>query len=885
MPDWRRYALVLVPALVAGLPLAAAEPASSPADKTLRFESDVVPILRAYCWKCHGCEGRAADLDMRSLPLLMAGGKSGPAIEPGSAAQSRLIAKLEAGSMPPRGELKPTAEHLATLRAWLDHGAAADYQGGLLSPEEAPTITADDRQWWAFRKPVRGSLPEVHHRERLSSPIDAFLVSQLEQRGLAYSPEASPTVLVRRVHLDLIGLPPEPAEVQAFLADLSPDAYERLVDRLLASPHFGERWGRHWLDAAGYVDTIGTDNDATIIEERERIWKYRDYVVRSLNADKPLDRFLLEQIAGDELADWRSAEELTPEIEEQLVATGFLRQAADVTYAPELNTADIRHQVLFDTVQIFSSNVLGLSLHCAQCHTHKFDPLGHADYYRLAAIFAPAYDPQRWKHSKERFLADVSPRQQKEIDEHNAAVDRQVAALQQEVAAAREPFRLKLFEAKLATLPEAVRADTKAALETPAEKRSDVQKYLVEKLGPVVNVTPAEIDQALDEAARQKAAELNGRISALAGTKRSYDKIQALWDLNAPPPTYLYRRGDYQTPGPAVSPGVPAVLDDPDDPFILPTPEAGAPTSGYRTALARWVTRADHPLTARVFVNRAWQQLFGRGIVSTPDNFGLSGAEPTHPELLDWLAVEFVAPAGGQTGWNTKRLLRRMLESSAYRQASAAPAGGASAHSESIDPDNTLLWRMPLRRLESEIVRDSILAVSGALDPAAGGPPVPLKANPDGSVIIDLARQATPTSQFRRSLYVFSRRNYHLSELNVFDQPAVSHNCTRRLPTAVVLQSLSLLNSPFIAEQAERFAARVQHEAGDDESRQIAAAFQHALGRLPTNDERTAAEELLAKQKMRHRAQAGHDEVAASAAALKNLCHMLLNANEFLYAP
>jgi len=251
-------------------------------------------------------------------------------------------------------------------------------------------------------------------------------------------------------------------------------------------------------------------------------------------------------------------------------------------------------------------------------------------------------------------------------------------------------------------------------LETPAEKRSDVQKYLVEKLGPAVNVTPAEIDQVLDEAARQKTAELNSQINALSGTKRSYDKLQALWDLNGPPPTYLYRRGDYQTPGPLVVPGIPVVLDNPADPFILPAPAAGAATSGYRTALARWVTRPDHPLTARVFVNRAWQHLFGRGIVSTPDNFGLSGAAPTHPQLLDWLAVEFV-----DRGWSTKGLLRRMLESSAYRQASVAPDAAATG-GESIDPENTLLWRMPLRRLEAEIVRDSILAVSGALDPAQG---------------------------------------------------------------------------------------------------------------------------------------------------------------------
>jgi hypothetical protein len=825
---------------------------------------------------------------MRSLPLVLAGGKHGPAIERGNADKSLLIEKLAASVMPPADQLKPSAEHVATLRAWIDSGAHAAYEGGPLTAEEAPPVRDADRQSWTFHSPIRPAIPVVRDEGSLRGRIDAFLLEKLSDRGLSYSTPATPATLVRRLHLDLIGLPPHPSDVQAFEADQSPDAYERLVDRLLASPHYGERWGRHWLDAAGYVDTIGTDNDATIIEERERIWKYRDYVVRAYNSDKPFDRFLLEQIAGDELVDWRSAAEFTPEMRELLVATGFLRQAADVTYAPELNTADIRHQVLFDTVQILCSNVLGLSLHCAQCHTHKFDPLGHADYYRLAAFFAPAYDPQNWKHSKERFLADVSPRQQREIDTHNAAVDGEVAKLQQQIAAAREPFRLRVQETKLATLPEAVRADTKSALDTPAEKRTDVQKYLAEKLGPLVNVTPAEVDQALDAATKQQTAELNGRITTVTATKRSYDKIQALWDLEGPPPTYLLRRGDYHTPGAAVLPGVPAILDNPQHPFVLPLATSDSPTSGYRTALAQWLTRPDHPLTGRVFVNRVWQQLFGRGIVATPDNFGSSGIGPTHPALLDWLAMEFT-----EQGWSIKRLQRRMLESAAYRQSSAqqesppAAAGDAAPVSDpySIDPENKLLWRMPLRRLESEAVRDSILAVSGALDGSLGGPPVPLKANPDASVAIDTSRQATPTSQYRRSLYIFNRRNYHLSELNAFDQPTVAHNCTRRVQAAVVQQSLTLLNSPFIAAEAERFAERVRQQAGADQLAQIECAFRLALGRMPVSEELAAAQELLSKQSARLKEQVAGGTSPNDAATLVGLCQMLLNTNEFLYVP
>jgi hypothetical protein len=775
----------------------------------LHFEADVVPILRAYCWKCHGGEGRAAGLDMRSLPLLLAGGKSGPALQRGSADKSLLYQKLTSGQMPPGNALKPTKAHLATLRNWLNTGAAAKYEGGPLTRREAPPLKPKDRAWWAFRKPARPAVPSVRAQDRVRTPIDAFLLQRLEENGLSFSPDADRILLVRRVYQDLIGLPPSPQEVDAFLNDSSPDAYEKLVEQLLASPHYGERWGRHWLDAAGYVDTIATDNDAAIITEREGVWKYRDYVIRSYNQDKPFDRFLLEQLAGDELIDWRNAATFTPEIKELLIATGFLRQASDVTYAAELNTSDIRHQVLFDTVQIVASNVLGLTVHCAQCHSHKFDPISQADYYRLAAFFAPAYDPQNWKHSNERFLAAIPPRDREAIDAHNAEVDRKVAELKKQLAA------------------------------------------------PGLS------------------ASLNQQITALTASKRSYGKIQALWDLGPPPRTFLYRRGDYQMPGAEVRPTVPAVLDDPAQPFVLPVPPRGSPTNGYRTALARWLTRPEHPLTARVYVNRVWQHYFGQGIVATPDNFGASGARPSHPELLDWLAIEFAAK-----GWRIKHLHRLIVSSTAYRQSSVA-----SSLALSVDPENRLLGRMPLRRLESEIVRDRILAVSGALDPTPGGPPVPLKPNPDGSVEIDVAKLATATSQFRRSLYLFNRRNYQLTELGVFDQPIVAHNCTRRTSTAVVLQSLTMLNSPFVFSQAERLAERVKQSAGSDAERRIETAFRLCLCRWPDREERSASRELLRRQALRYQQQRKAMPGPAADAALVNLCQMLLNTNEFLYVP
>ncbi|MEX2287118.1 MAG: PSD1 and planctomycete cytochrome C domain-containing protein [Planctomycetaceae bacterium] len=858
------------PALIASDKTAeSAKPASAPV-----FEDDIVPILKAYCWRCHGGEGRQANLDMRTFALLSKGSKSGAVVAPGSAETSPLFQKMAAGKMPPGDLLKPTSEHIALVKKWIDAGAATRDEAGPLAADEDPPLTEENRRWWAFQKPVRQPVPQVQHAERVGNPIDAFLLGRLEEKGLSFSPEADRATLIRRVYFDLTGLPPQPDEIDAFLADDSADAYARLIDRLLSSPHYGERWGRHWLDAAGYVDTMGSDNDAAIIDERPGIWKYRDYVIRAFNDDKPYDRFLLEQLAGDELVDWRNAKEFTPEIIELLTATGFLRQAADVTFAPELNTADIRHQVLYDTVQIFSANVLGLTVHCAQCHTHKFDPISHADYYRLMGVFAGGYDVQNWQTSKLRCVPDVAPARKSEIDAHNADVDKQVASLKEQMAVVRRPFEAKLAAAKLQSLPEAIRADVKTAVDTPAEKRSEVQKYLAEKLGSLLVVSPQEVDQSFDGTAKQQTAELNQRIGTLENSKQSHGVIQAFWDAGSPPPTYLYRRGDFQTPGAPLTPGVLKVLDDPSRPFVLPQPPSQAVTSGYRTALARWLVQPDHPLTARVIVNRVWQQYFGRGIVAIPDNFGASGVKPTHPELLDWLATEFV-----RGGWSFKHLHRLILTSSAYRQVSREDGKSGLA----VDPENLLLWRMPLRRLESEAVRDRVLAVSGILEPTPGGPPVPLKSLPDGQTEIDVDKLPRAVDQYRRSVYLFARRNYQLTEMRVFDQPSVAHNCTRRGSSAVVLQSLTMLNGKFLFEQAERFAARVRQSASADGPGRIRQAFRIALGREVSPEELQLTQKLLDEQCARYAAESPSSPQAAADAALVDLCQMLLNTNEFLY--
>lgn len=866
--------LALLPA--AGVLADEASPASAPP----QFERDIHPLLKTYCWKCHGGEGYAAELDFRSLPLILKGGKNGQVLEPGSAEKSPLYAKLAAKEMPPGNALKPTAAHIATIKAWIDAGAPARYTGGPLTEDEAPPLTDDDRNWWAFRKPNCPEVPAVQHADRVRNSIDAFLLSRLEAKGLTFSPEADRATLLRRAYFDVIGLPPPTDEVDAFLSDDAPGAWERLVGRLLDSPHYGERWGRHWLDAAGYVDTNGADNDASIINLRESSWQYRDYVVRAFNSDKPYDRFLLEQIAGDELVDWRSAAKFTPEIKELLTATCFLRPAADDTGSPELNTADIRHRVLYDTLQTFSSNVLGLTLHCAQCHSHKFDPISQADYYRLAAIFAPAYNVQNWKAVNERFLPDVSPAEKLEIDRHNGEVERQVGELNKQLGEIREPFRRKLFEARLAQLPEAIRQDTHAAVETPTDKRNEVQKYLAEKLGPSLAVKPEEVALALDEPAKAAVAERERQIGQLNGTKRSYGRIQALWDVGRAPAAHLYRRGMYENPGAPVTPGFPAVFAEQVAPVPL-SANSAEPSSGYRTALAKWLCQPDHPLTARVIVNRVWQQYFGRGIVSTPDNLGRSGALPTHPELLDWLATEFV-----RGGWKFKSLHRLVLTSSAYRQSSrVTAAAGQTVDASAVDPENLLLWRMPLRRLESEAVRDAVLAVSAKLDRRLGGPPVPIKPLPDGMVVVETQNLPAGTSPFRRSLYLVSRRNYQPTELSVFDQPLLATNCTKRTSAAVALQSLTMLNGEFVNEQSAEFARRVIAAAGLDENKRIELAFKIALGRWPTSEETELSRGLLSKQRERLLTQPGTSPEQAGDQAFVHVCHMLLNTNEFLYVP
>jgi hypothetical protein len=759
--------------------------------------------------------------------------------------------------------------------------------------------------FWSFRKLDRPAPPHVNNGHRVRTPIDAFLLAKLEAKGIAFAPDADHITLVRRAFFDLIGLPPTPEEVDAFLNDSTPGAYERLLDRLLASPHFGERWGRHWLDAAGYVDTVGFDIDLPNVMLGAGKWKYRDYVIRAFNQDKPYDRFITEQLAGDEMVDWRNAAKFTPEIRELLIATGYLRTAEDDSHEPESDIPSVHYAVLHDTLEIVGSSLLGLTLNCARCHSHKFDPIPQEDYYRLMALFTPAYNPKAWKpvypwkpEIEDRALPDLSAEKRAEIERHNKELDEQIAALNKKLTELRRSYEARILEKKSTIVPEPIRADTQAALSTPAERRTEVQKYLAGKFEKLLKVTPEEVSAALSAVDRARQDELKRQSAAANGRRRTFEKIQALYDVGPPPPTHLLKRGNHDAPGPEVQPGFLSVLCDSPTAAVLAEAESGGagsarrtyqvaaasraavgPTSGRRTALANWLTdpqsRAS-ALLARVMVNRIWQHLFGQGIVASADNFGRLGEPPTHPELLEWLSSEFV-----RGGWRIKPLIRLMMSSTAYRQAARASTDGPRFRT--ADPDNLLLGHARLRRLDSEVIRDAILAVSGKLDTAMGGPPVPQEARPDGMVVVSAKDHAGATAKNRRSVYQVMRRKYPLTLLRVFDQPIVATTCTRRDASAVPLQSLTMLNDPFVLEQAEHFAARVAQTAGGVRDKQIELAFRLALARRPGATEAIWCAEHLEKQAAVYRAtKLPIDQ--AERKALTSLCHTLLNTSEFLYA-
>ena len=849
-----------------------AEPAKLPADvqaQFTRFDEDIRPILTKRCVSCHGEDDPEGDLDLRSLESLVRGSKSGPVIVEGFSDKSVLIRKVASRQMPPADSGKPlTVAEIRTITKWIDKGRFVDFvdveprRSAGTDSTSPGVVTAEDREFWAFQQPVAAAPPDVTATNRVRSPIDQFVLAKLEASGLTFAADASKLTLLRRAYFDLTGLPPTSQQAREFLADDRADAYEHLIDRLLASPHYGERWGRHWLDAVGYVDTADKDHDPNSATLSDGYWRYRDYVIESTNRDTPWDRFLVEQIAGDELVDWRNAESYTPETLRLLTATGFLRNVLDATNEDISNLPFDRYEALFKLMERVSTSTLGMTLACARCHSHKFDPIPHTDYYRFLSIFTPAYNPTKWLPPKQRHLYNVSQIEKAKIDRQNA----ELAAAKKKLNSLRDGYRTRLSGEKLAALPEPIRAAVKAAIETPAKKRSKEQAELAKQYEQQVGVTDAEVGAALSDADRSTLAELQEQIQALESdlAVKKVEKVQALWDVGEAPTIRLLHRGDVDFAGPVVQPGFLSVLSQPGRADAIASPHAVGKTTGQRLAFAEWLTDPDHPLTARVIVNRMWQHHFGRGIVATPDNFGATGSPPTHPELLDWLAVEFV-----RDGWSAKRLHKRMMTSTVYRQISQRSP-------DATDPENQLLGRMTLRRLDAESLRDAVISVSGQANYKLGGPPDMLKATPAGLQTI--------SSQERRSVYLLARRSNPATFMRVFDYPVVDVNCTRRSSSATPLQSLTMINSEFLTTSAGHLARRVESAAGNKASlaEKIDAAYQLTFSRNATPAEVTLSEKHI-QQLSKLYEDSGVKSEEASRQSFENLVHMLLCSNEFLY--
>jgi hypothetical protein len=745
-------------------------------------------------------------------------------------------------------------------------------RGADLDDYSDPAITPDEKSHWAFKVPARAALPVVKNAAWVKNPVDAFILAKLEAEGLPPSPEADRLTLIRRLSLDLTGLPPAPAEVEAFLKDTAPNAYEKLVDRLLASPHYGERWATHWLDVVRFAESNGYEAD----RERPHAWRYRDYVITSLNADKPYDLFLTEQLAGDELAAGKDPRECA----DLWAATGMHRCGPVHMVGGNLDPEVIRQEVLTEMVNGFGSAVLGLTVGCCRCHDHKFDSLSQGDYYRIQAFFAA---------TKYTDVDLATPADKAAHKKQTGELAAKTAPLKSRVAALDAPYRAKVSKAK----HDALEPKYKDVLAVPADKRTPEQKKLAAETAPLVKVSWDEVLAAMSPADRVTRAALREELHALEA--KMPPPLPAAWAIKNDDPgakTFVYKRGNPKQKIALVGPAFPRVL--------VSTP--AEPKS--RIELAKWVTRPDHPLTARVMVNRLWHGHFGRGIVASPNDFGVRGETPTHPELLDWLAVELVKPGKPTDGrpWGLKHIHRLMVTSATYRQASSTPPSPATTKA---DPENKLLWRMPHRRLEAEAIRDSILTAAGTLNPQLGGPSVKVPLEPEVYDLIftegepDGLWPVTPDAaqHVRRSVYLLSKRNVRNPLFEAFDQPDTLNSCAARPVSTFAPQALILMNGPFAQEQGKALALKLAREAGTNPAKQIEGLYRRAFGRAPTAAEKALAVEFLKDQtdtiRDRQKARlplglpaelpAGADPAAVR--ALADLCVVAFNTNEFVYIP
>lgn len=826
----------LFPALLACTALLCLADSISAADKpadmkpadVLTYEQHVWPIFRAHCLECHGAEDpKKGNLDLRLVRFMQEGGDIGSALTPGKPEESLLVDRIRKGQMPP-GEGKVSPAELQIIEKWVAQGARTVRP----EPEAIPPglgITPEERDFWSFQPITRPAVPASVPTDLVRHPIDSFLLAEMKSAGLSFSPEASKLTLLRRVYFDLLGLPPSPAETEQFLADSAPDAYDRLVNSLLDSPRYGERWGRHWLDVAGYADSEGSSNEDPV---RPNAYKYRDYVVRAFNADKPFDRFIVEQLAGDELVPLPHAN-LNPEQIDLLTATGFLRMAADGTASGGGDADLTRNQVVSDTLKIVSTSLLGLSVGCAQCHDHRYDPIPQTDYYRLRAIFEPALDWKHWRAPAQRQVSLYT-----DADRAKAAeIEAEAQKIAAERAVKQAEYMAAALEIELKKHPEELREPLRLAYNTAADKRTPEQQKLL-KERPSVNISPGNLYQ-YDAKAAEDLKKFDQRIAEARAKKPVEDFLRVLNEVPGQvSPTLLFYRGDHRQPKGEITPGDLTVAAPQGGRLEIPLDDPSLPTTGRRLAYARWLTNGKHPLLARVLVNRVWMHHFGRGIIGTPADFGKLGDRPTNPALLDWLASEFM-----EQGWSLKQLHRMMLLSTAYRQSSRR-----DATRDAVDGDNRFVSRMPVRRLDAEIVRDRILAASGSLTPAMFGPPVTVKADDAGQIIVD-------GGDARRSVYIQARRSQPVAVLTAFDAPVMEVNCERRPASTVATQSLMLMNSDFILQQSKLLADRVFREAASESPPVLPADFvlaaplppiwQYGYGRFDEPTNRTVSFEPL----------------------------------------
>lgn len=838
----------------------------------ITFTDHIRPIFERSCWNCHGEASQLSDLDLRTRDGAVEGGTRGPALVPGRADESRLyrmLAGLDDPPMPMAGDPLSDAELLA-IRTWIDDGAHWD-EGGVTSADVAlaaleNTLLPDGaREYWAFKLPKKAPVPASADYEH---PVDRFLDAARQEAGVTAGPRADDLTLVRRAYLDLTGLPPTPEQVDEFLADKERGAWERLIERLLDSPHYGERWGRHWMDVARYADSTGFEQDY----RRDNAWRYRDYIIDAFNDDKPYNQFLREQIAGDEL------DHVT---DETLIATGFLRAGPRVNFR-EKDNPERRHDYLDDVLGTLGRGVLGMTVHCARCHDHKFDPILQKDYYSMqASIFG-------YVEIDYPLLDRAGVR---EYREKNAAIDAAQQPLRDEIAEIeaphRERLRIELIEERF---PENVQ---QAAFKPEAERTAGEQLLAAQVLS--INPPRRQVVAALSEAEGDRWSKLTAAVEALEAVRPPEPPMAEivtdgdyryapdgpgdnvigcpecrilpdepgsfLHEEGGPPfevpPNYFLIRGDPFSPGSEMSPGFLSVATYGDPPTALPRPDGR--TSGRRLALAEWIASRDNPLTARVMANRIWHHHFGRGIVRTLDNLGRMGDAPTHPALLDWLAVEFM-----DRGWSVKEMHRLLMTSEAYRMASAHE----DADSRAADPDNRLLWQYRPQRLEAEALRDAIMTVSGAIDLTVGGQPVFPHVPQE---LLLAARNGYWDNQedgpdvWRRSVYVFRRRSLSFPFFETFDLPDQNQTAAARNVSTVATQALTLMNNEFVLNQAKLFAERLERAAPGDVDRQVDLAYRIALTRPPAPEEAEVACGLVSSQ------------------SLVDLTHVMLNLNEFLY--